>query len=311
MNKKLPTRSLEQRRVEAVKLRAAGIPVMQVVAQTGMCWSAVNAAVKLYAIGGSEALTPRARGRKPGTKGKLTDDQRRQIRSLMRLRRPWYYGLGSTLWTRELAMQLIKNTFGVTMTDRALGNYLMAWGIEIGSRSEQPRERCSPLVRRWLDVNYAALVSHAREVSAAIYWMNKPRQLPTTLWAPEKAVEGVGGAAMSVEMGDASDEYDGDGSCDDDLGEFGAVSGESSHASRPAHTKTYRLASAINNQGKLCWAVINSTFNSKQRLRFVNALVKDERKQNLVIINLEGGPRADAEVEVWKPDADATVWVVP
>jgi len=299
-----PAKSLQERRAEAVDLRAAGVPVMQVVAQTGLSWSAVSSALKLHAAGGSDALVPRPRGRKPGQGQKLDDDQARQVRDLMRLRRPYYYRLKSALWTRDLLLQLIDQKLGVTMTDRALGNYLVEWGIEVGSRHEQPRDRCSPSVRRWLDVNHPTVIQYAKEANAAIYWMNRAKQLPAALWTPVRAVEGVGGAAQVVEIDAESDEDVHDNG-------YGDTDRGPAAPSLSGRIVTYRLASAINNQGKLFWAVINSAFTSKQRKKFTEALVKDTRKTKLIVINQEGAVGVDGEPHIWRPDTEKTVLIVP
>jgi len=286
-----PAKSLQERRAEAVELHVSGVPVMQVVKQTGMSWSAVNAALKLYASGGAAALVPRPRGRKPGAGQKLSDEQQRQICDLMRMRRPYYYRLKSALWTRDLTMQLIEKELGVTMTDRAIGNYLVEWGIGVGSRHDEPRDRCTPSVRRWLDVNYAKLVEHSRDVNARIYWMNKPKKLDAAFWAPR---QGVGGAAEVEEIDDQVD------------GDVGPAAQPG-----PPTVATYRLASAINNQGKLHWAVINSPFNAKQRARFTQALTKDTRSGKLIIINQDGGPSVGVPIDEWRPYAGRTMWTVP
>ncbi len=285
---------LLQRRQEVIRLHLSGVPVMQVVVQTGMSWSAVNSALQLYATGGLEALTPRPRGRKPGSDRKLDAEQQQVIRDLIRWRRPRYYRLESSLWTRDLTLQLIEKRLGVTMTERALGNYLVEWGIEVGSRHEQPADRCTPSVRRWLDVNYSKILEHSRKVTAPIYWMNKARKLDGALWAPKRESQGVGvgGAAEFEEFDDDGDVYP-------------------AAQAKPRAVATYRLASAINNQGKLHWAVINSVFNAEQHARFHRNLAKDTRSGRLIIIKQDGGPPVGVPVEDWRPDADQAVWIVP
>lgn len=52
-----------------------GIGVMKIVEQTGLSWSAVDVALRLYESGGAAALKPDARGKKAGSGRGLTADQ--------------------------------------------------------------------------------------------------------------------------------------------------------------------------------------------------------------------------------------------
>ena len=49
-----------------------GVAVMEIVAQTGLSWTAVNKALRLYKTEGSGALKPCVRGKKPGSGRRLT-----------------------------------------------------------------------------------------------------------------------------------------------------------------------------------------------------------------------------------------------
>jgi len=168
-------KTLHERREAAVQLHLEGLPVMQIVERSGLSWSAVNAAITLYKAGGATALEPRARGRKQGTGRKLTSEQEAGIRQLIRSRRPWFYGLKTSLWTRDALLRLIKQKFDVDLTQRGIGNYLEAWGITVGTRNQRPIERCSREIRSWLKVNYPAIEQQARQDDA-----EKHRETP--LW---------------------------------------------------------------------------------------------------------------------------------
>lgn len=58
---------LHERRKQVVRLHRKGVGVMQIVEQTGLSWSGVNSALRLYKQGGMAALKPHARGKKPGS----------------------------------------------------------------------------------------------------------------------------------------------------------------------------------------------------------------------------------------------------
>ena len=68
------TRTTEQLyalRKQVVRLHLKGLPVMQIVAMTGLSWPGVRAALKRYEAGGMAALKPSIRGKKPG--GRLAE----------------------------------------------------------------------------------------------------------------------------------------------------------------------------------------------------------------------------------------------
>lgn len=49
---------LQERRKQVIRLHRKGVGVMQIVEQTGLSWSGVNAALRLFEQGGAAALKP-------------------------------------------------------------------------------------------------------------------------------------------------------------------------------------------------------------------------------------------------------------
>ena len=73
------TEHLYALRKQAVRLHLKGLPVMQIVAMTGLSWPAVRAALDRYETGGMAALKPATRGKKPGMGRSLTAEQEQAI----------------------------------------------------------------------------------------------------------------------------------------------------------------------------------------------------------------------------------------
>ncbi len=82
------TEQLYALRKQAVRLHLKGMPVMQTVSVMGLSWPAVRAALNLYEQGGTAALKPPVRGRKPGTGRSLSADQEQAIRLIICDKRP-------------------------------------------------------------------------------------------------------------------------------------------------------------------------------------------------------------------------------
>ena len=90
---------LHERRKQLIRLHKRGVKPMQLVAQKGRSWTAVNRALKLFAEDGWALLRPVAKGRELGA------EQQAQIRALICEKRPEQLKMEFALWTRAAVMQ--------------------------------------------------------------------------------------------------------------------------------------------------------------------------------------------------------------
>ena len=242
--------TLHERRRQVIALHKDGVPVMQIVERSGLSWSAVNAAIKLFQVEGELALRPAQRGRKQGTGRSLTEQQENEVRQFIRKKRPWYYGLKETLWSRVAVKQLIKQKCEVELSDRAVGNYLSRWGLQLKNATERPYARCSVEVRKWLDLHLAEIEHQARDDGAAIYWLNRPVAIDAAKWYPLTAPISPQQEALP----------DGSG------------------------RKKLWMTSVVTQQGKVLWAICSGSFGYAQRLRLLNALIRGSKNEALILI---------------------------
>lgn len=180
--------ALLERRQLVVRLHQEGVPVMQIVSQSGLHWATVKAAIERYTAGGDSALMPAARGRKPGTGRTLSTAQEAELRQYIGAKRPLFYGLDDALWSRDAVARLIVLKFATTLSVRGVSNYLTRWGVVLKNPDTKPYERCTGPVKTWLDANYADIERQAQAAQAELYWINKPVVLDAALWcgAPVK-----------------------------------------------------------------------------------------------------------------------------
>lgn len=214
-------KTLLERRQQVVRLFQAGTPVMQIAEQTGMGWQGVRTAIDLFEVGGEAALKPAARGRKPGSGRSLSHEQEAEVRSMVRAKRPSFYGFESALWSRENVQALIAAKLDYAISTRLLAYYLERWGLVVPGNPRDPASRCSPQVRQWLEANYPRFVQEAKATDALIYWVNKPVMLSRAVWSPP------------VKDRDPEDGYQG----------------------QLAMPTIRRMVSVSNNQGKLLWSI--------------------------------------------------------
>lgn len=246
--RKQTRQALHDRRRQVISLYEEGVPVMQIVAASGMSWSAVNSAIQRYLTEGMAGLIPLARGRKQGTGRILTADQEAEIRTFIRKRRPLYFGLKKSLWDREAVQQLIQRKYALNLSMRVVGNYLSRWGVAV--TRGLGFECCSADVRHWLDQNYKDIVLEAHAVGAEVYWLMAPTVIDVNLWRLEP-IPAAQRAGKNL-------------------------------AARSAQKLS--MAAAITNQGRVCWALSHDRYTPERQIKFVEALIRDARKKTLFLI---------------------------
>lgn len=253
---------------------------MQIVRQSGLNWATVKVAIRLHSTGGDSALLPDERGHKQGSGRSLTNEQEAEMRQFIYSRRPLFYGLDDSLWSRDAVARMMALKFGVDLSVRGIGKYLTRWGIALKNPSKRPCDRCAGPVKAWLDVNGAEIERQAQEGRAKVYWVNRPVALDAALWCATPAAE--------IQAPDTN------------------------AAPRPARKRS--MISAISNQGTLRWAVINGPFNPDQQIRFVASLLKDtigRRKQPLFLMRSDLTLCASQEFKSWLGQSDADISVFP
>ncbi|MEO7917805.1 MAG: helix-turn-helix domain-containing protein, partial [Dokdonella sp.] len=169
--RRLNLAQLHERRREVVRLHRAGHPVMQIVKLTGMSWPAVRSAIDRYEDGGEAAVKPASRGRRSGDGRSLTAEQERSIRESVCSRLPGQLGLTGALWTRPEIHALIERDVGVTLSERAIGNYVTRWGFAASLPMPQVRQPENSRLAAWLNRDYRELVRRARAEHAEIQWL--------------------------------------------------------------------------------------------------------------------------------------------
>lgn len=161
---------LFKRRKAVIQLYIKGIPIMQIVEESGLSWHAVNKAITLHKAGDEVSLQPKARGKKIGSGRVLSQEQEITMREYLSTRSP---GNKLSMWNREAVTQVIEDKCAVALSIRAVGNYLMRWGFALKQPNKRPYDRCAKDIKKWLDVNYTQIEGQAQTDNAKIYWSGK------------------------------------------------------------------------------------------------------------------------------------------
>ena len=244
---------LYERRKQVVRLSKKGYGPMAVAELTGLSWGAVNAALKAYGAGGLEALRPKARGRKTGTKRLLSPEREAEVRRLICDKRPEQMKMPFALWTREAVRQLILERFGIGLAVRSVGEYLGRWGFTPQKPLKRAYEQQPEAVKEWLDTEYPRIAKRAKEEGGEIHWADETAVANTDVRGRSYSPRGK-------------------------TPETRAVWGR---------RESFSMISSVTNQGKCRWMMIDGAFNSDRLIEFMQSLLEDtESKVFLVMDNL-------------------------
>jgi transposase len=255
----LPQAAQEELRRRAVALVAEGRSQVEVAGLLSVSANAVGNWVRAHRRGGDQALAARRRGRRGGHT-KLTDAQQQKIARLIVGNNPDQLKLPGFLWTRALVRELIAREFEIEVGEDTVGRYLRAWGMSPQKPMRRAYEQSDEAVRRWLEVEYPAIVKRAYRERAEI------------LWADESGLRS-----------------------DHSAGRTWAPIGRTPVTKGTGKRFKANMIAAISNTGTLRFRVFDEKFTGPLFLDFLKRLVKDNKGRKLMLI-LDGHPAHRARI---------------
>jgi len=259
--RKLPPVAQEALRRRAVEAIEGGMKQAEAAATFGISRSALNNWLRDYRHGGGEALHSRKRGPKGG--GALEPWQAAQTVRALTGRCPDQLKLPFALWTREAVAMLIERRFGVRRSLWTVGRYLKGWGFTPQKPTRRALERDPAAVRSWLEKQYPAIRSQAKQEGAEIHWGD--------------------------EMGLRSDHQSGTS--------YGRR-GQTPVIPCPGQRFGCNMISTVTNRGTLRFMVFTGKFNAGVLIRFLGRLLRSTRRKVFLIV--DGHPTHKArKVERW------------
>jgi transposase len=168
--RKLSRAARQERRVQVIRLRKAGLSYELIAGQTGLSRTGVFNICARHAAGGAAALRDSASGRPVGDGRLLTAQQEAEVRRLIADKTPDQLKMPYALWTRSAVAQLIEQRFGVVLAVRTMGLYLKRWGFTPQKPMKKAYEQSPAAVRRWLQEQYPAMAARAKAEGAEMHW---------------------------------------------------------------------------------------------------------------------------------------------
>lgn len=249
------SKKLPGKKEQVIRLHLAGVPVMEIVARSGLSFPTVRKTINLYLSAGREAALAGRPGRPEGDGRSLTPCQERHVRDLVCAHRPDALGLCAALWNRVVLGQLIERETGCRLSPRGLDNYLVRWRMVAEPFVRKVCATCPSETRAWLTQVYPQLLNELKARGGEVYWVAAKRccmpaipQLP----AAEKA---------------------------------GICEGEACHC---------RMLSAVSNRKLLRWMMTTGPMEPEALIGFFSRLYQDAGRSLMLVIEPADFPQLDA-----------------
>jgi transposase len=239
-------------RKQVIRLRKRDVPNKIVAEGLGISIGRASKIWQSYKKEGSKAIKLGRRGRRTGEQRTLSSDQESELRKALIDKTPDQLKLPFALWTRDAVKLLIQQLFSIEMPIRTVGEYLKRWGFTPQKPVKRAYEQSSQAVQKWLDSDYPAIFSRAKQEKAEIHWGDE-----TGIQTGANRVRGF------------------------------APKGETPVVRFVAKKSHISMISAITNGGKVRFMMYQEAMNSAILIKFMTRLIKDAgRKVFLILDNL-------------------------
>jgi transposase len=215
---------------------------------------------------GVGSLTEKPRGRPVGSCRKITLAQEQWLREVIVGFIPKQMVLPFALWTRPAIKALIRQKFGIEMSDRLIGKYLKRWGFTPQRPIKRALEQRPELIETWLKESYPEIEAKAKREGAVIFFGDETAVKEDSVW-----IRGF------------------------------APKGETPVLAKPNRWDKLSMISAISAKGEIAFKIIDGGFNAERFVEFLESLIEDAtRKIILIVDNLK--VHKAAKVKEWLKD---------
>ena len=165
--RKLDHKTREEIRIRAVKQVEAGESPEVVIKALGFHRSCIYQWLAKYREGGIEGLKTRDI---PGRPLKLNGSQLKKIFDIVTRKNPLQLKFEFALWTRAMVRDLIRERFGVRLSEVSVGRLLKKLGLSPQRPLRRAYQQDKDLVDEWLKDTFPKIKKSARKERATIYF---------------------------------------------------------------------------------------------------------------------------------------------
>lgn len=248
--RKLSHEALEEIRIRAVQRVESGESPEVVIKALGFNRSQIYQWLAIYREGGYEALKSRkAKGPEP----KLNGKQLQEVYNIVTTRNPVQLKFEFALWTRAMVRELIRDRFGVRLSDVSVGRLLRKLGLTPQKPLRRAYQQDPEKVKAWKETAFPEIRKLAKKEKAEIYF----------------------GDEASVRS-------------DYHSGTTWARRGQTPVVEKTGARFSVNLVSAVSSQGKLRFMAFSGRMNGDQFVEFLKRLIYNAPRPIFLI--LDGHP---------------------
>lgn len=183
--RKLGRKALEDIRIRAIQQVEAGESPEEVVRTLGFSRAVIYDWLAKYRDGGLDALRAR---RAPGRPPKLAGKQLKWLYNTITQKNPLQLRFEFALWTRGMIRELIREQFGVRMSEVSVGRLLKKLGLTPQRPLRRAYQQDPEKVQRWLKQEFPRIRALAKKEGAALFFQDEAGVRSDfhagTTWAP-------------------------------------------------------------------------------------------------------------------------------
>lgn len=183
--RKISHEALEEMRIRAVKAVEEGQSPEAVIAMLGLSRPRIYEWLAAYREGGIDALRAKPiSGRPPKLDGKALS----WIYTVITTKNPMQMKFEFALWTREMVRHLVRDKFGVRLSEISIGRMLRKLGLSPQRPLARAYQRDPRQVEAWLSEEYPRIRREAKRLGAQIFFADEAHVRSDyhsgTTWAP-------------------------------------------------------------------------------------------------------------------------------
>ena len=237
-------------RKRAIKLIAKGTQKKKVAEFFGVNQNTITNWVKKYNELGIKDLIDNKRGVKAEDKKLLSSKQEQEIQKMILDVMPDQLKLPYALWTRKAVKELVEKEFGIVLAINTMGDYLRSWGYSPQKPKKKAYEQNSKAVQKWLEEEYPAIKTRAKEEGAKIQWGDET------------------GVRNSNQHGRSY-----------------APKGRTPVKKSMAKRFSVNMISTVTNQGKVEFMIYSGSMNTDRLIEFMKQLIKYKSNKIFLILD--------------------------
>ena len=201
--RKIGPKAMEQIRIRAVKRVQQGQSPEKVIATLGFSRACIYNWIARYRAGGWDALRS---GKHTGRPKKLSGSQIAWIHKTIRDKDPLQLKFPFALWTRSIVTRLIRNQFGLKVSESSAGRLLSQMGFSCKKPLYRAYQQNPEAVESWKKTVFPQIKKRAKKLGATTYFEDESGIRSDfhagTTWAPKgkTPVIKVTGARFSTNM---------------------------------------------------------------------------------------------------------------